>query len=250
MARPSPKSPWVAPLPSGRWAILVSQPGLGGWWRKTGPDFETAKAAWAYAQAHALGIPVTSSILPVDLLNTPTSEEREARLAKDILAMIDKLYAAHPLGISAQILMAHFAHPYETTLAACRYLGLSGQAQWMRRADSPRKFLFPRTAAVPRSDLTIIQESVLRALFQAADSRGRVTMGYRDIARAAGVSRNSVNMTIDALRTKGYVDLIDKGGSKGTATQGGVPSTYKVSLEPAQAVQKTYAALKVQGDLK
>ncbi len=225
---------WISPLPNGRYAILTTQKDFKGWYREIAA-FNTYKEAVTYAQREF--IELTQLKQPRDSIEASERKHLIHSLGQSVLEKIDELYALHPSGITAQTIMAHFKAKYETALEALRYLGYTGQAQWLYRGNDTRKFLFPNGVKVPpRADIGINQDKVLRAMAQAADAEGRLQLGYRDIGRLAGVTPNSVSHIIQALRTKGYVTLIQSGrtNAPNTSKTYNVPSIYEVHLTPAK----------------
>lgn len=223
---------WLATLPNGKTILLHRGDALKKWHREIGtfPDEATAKA---YARRRGFKLEEPSKRL-VDRQVEPAP----ARLGKQILEKLPALYAKHPLGISVDVLLKAIEgdHDYHSMLAAVRWLDYTKRAQWVYRGSGSRKFLFPKDVAAPsRSSLSAAQEKVLAVLLaDAKDSDGLTSIGYRDIARGAGIQRGTVAHIIDTLRTRGYVELIKSGASKTTDHGYNKPSIYRVTSTPTK----------------
>lgn len=145
-------------------------------------------------------------------------------LADEILAALPAMMEKHPKGPTVKAIAVQVDADEFHVRQACRQLSKDRRAVLARRPDSSAYHLVPIDHLAIPPELTPTQNAVFEALKATADVDGFSEASRRDLCDAAAVSKGNIEAVIGALRTKGYVEEIEKGS-------GSRPSIFRLFLQ-------------------
>jgi hypothetical protein len=137
------------------------------------------------------------------------------RMADKVFPELNRLWAAHPDGLSVKAIAADLGMAYPHAYAAVCFMHAGGAVNFANRLDAASKFVLRPGDALPSPDLTGKQARVLDALVRLAGPDGVAVIGFKDLAKAAGdVSWGSVAQIVESLKRKGRLDVVSRGNSR------------------------------------
>lgn len=227
---------WYARMPDGRWSVFWWHPSQGDW-HKFIAAFSTEDRAESYVMCEndclhdefALSdekleppkqLPPPSR-LPQVLEGKPLPPVRlSPNFASDLLSALPDLFAAHPDGVTSDLVMKQFGVKYSDVLDAMRWLHLSGAGHWVHIRGRPgnKKILLPPDAQVEDHVLSDRQERVFEVMRRHADQYGCITKPMKEIAAEANVSSGSIAQIVYALENKGFVMMAKPASRNGVSS--------------------------------